>query len=72
MTVILHKTIPNQIAWNEAMWGGAALSEFAVNNRALGNLVSRGAALDAMWCLGVQNPSNSVTGNNFEIKTKSK
>ena len=54
--VILHKTIPNQIAWNEAMWGGAALSEFAVTNCALGNLVSRGAALDAMWFLAVQNP----------------
>ena len=53
--VILHKTISNQIAWNEAMWGGAALSEFAVTNRALGKLVSRGAALDAMWCLPLKN-----------------
>ena len=68
----MHKTISNQIAWNKAMWGGASLSEFTVTNCALDKLVLRGAALDAMWCLGVQNPSNSVTGNNFEIKTKLK
>ena len=53
----MHKTISNQIAWNEAMWGGVAQSEFAVTNRALGKPVSRGAALGVMWCLDVQNPS---------------
>ena len=61
----MHKTISNQIAWNKAMWGGAALSEFAVANRVLGKLVSREAVLDAMWCLDVQNQSKFSVRKQF-------